>query len=182
VAGMLHGCASADEYGDAVLSQVRSLLEERLARLLDAGQSLPAPEDLARSMAAGIPDAGAAPGYPDLLGPFYSSSGVARLLGIPTKQALDDRRRRGTVLAARTADGMWVYPAFQFDPVTRRVRAGLVPVLAALKTAPRWGAALWLRTPHPDLEDRAPEEVAEDAPRRDFVVGLAAGYAQAISA
>lgn len=61
-----------------------------------------------------------------------------RVLGIPTKQALGDRRKRGTLLAARTSDGVWVYPAFQFDIAARQVRRDLVPLLSALKAAPRW--------------------------------------------
>lgn len=99
--------------------------------------------------------------YAELLGPFYSSAGVMRLLKIPTKQALADRRGLGTVLAAQTDDGAWVYPSFQFDKVHARVRRELVPVLAALKDAPRWGAALWLVTEHPDLDGQAPLSVAQ---------------------
>ena len=162
------------------MEQVRSILEERLEQLLQSGQDLPDPRLLVRAMAAGIPDVAGPASYADVVGPFYSSSGVMRLLNIPTKQALDDRRRRGTVLSARTADEVWVYPAFQFDPEQHRVRTNLAPVLAALKRAPRWGAALWLVTEHPELEGQAPERAVDLPGLRDRVPELAAIYAATV--
>jgi hypothetical protein len=105
-----------------------------------------------------------------------------RLLGIRTKQALDDRRRRGTILAARTADGVWAYPSFQFDVTARRVRPALAPVLVALKGAPRWGAALWLVTARDDLDGSSPEVAVDGEGARDRVVQLAQQYATAIAA
>jgi hypothetical protein len=62
------------------------------------------------------------------LGPFYSTAGIARVLGGVSRQAVDERRRRRTILALRTADGVWVYPAFQLDERNRVVR-GLAEVL-----------------------------------------------------
>jgi len=176
----LRGFALPEGYEASVMDQVRSVLEERLGELLRTGRELPDPDALVRAMTAGIPDAAGPATYADLVGPFYSSSGVMRLLSIPTKQALDDRRRRGTVLSARTEDEVWVYPAFQFDPERRRVRANLAPVLAALKQAPRWGAALWLVTEHPELEGLAPERAVDVAHLRDAVPELASQYAEAV--
>lgn len=170
------GVPDAAAYEARVLDRVRSSLEEHLERLLASGNPLPDPDELADAMTAGIPDSSGPAEYERLCGPFYSSAGVMRLLGIRTKQALDDRRRRGTILAARTADQVWVYPAFQFDVVRRRVKPELAPVISALKSAPRWGALLWLVTPEVALDDRSPlESVAGD--RVERVVDLARDYA-----
>ncbi|MGJ9423919.1 hypothetical protein [Aeromicrobium sp. CF3.5] len=51
---------------------------------------------------------------PDLIGPVYTSGGVQAVLDI-SRQQLADRRQRGTIVAARTADGRWVHPIYQFD-------------------------------------------------------------------
>ena len=56
-------------------------------------------------------------------GPFYSTAGLARVLGGVSRQAIEERRRRRTVLALRTADDAWVYPAFQLDEHNRVMRA-----------------------------------------------------------
>lgn len=130
------------------------------------------------SQQADVPSAS----YETRLGPFYSSAGVMRLLKIPTKQALDDRRRRGTILAAQTADDVWVHPSFQFDPTAHSVRRELAPVLAALKNAPRGGAGLWLVTPHPELQLQAPAAACVDPTLRDLAVTLATQYSTAVAA
>ena len=172
------GVADAATYEARVLDRVRSTLEEHLERLLSAGSPLPDPDELADAMTAAIPDSSEASEYERLCGPFYSSTGVMRLLGIRTKQALDDRRRRGTILAARTADRVWVYPAFQFDVARRRVKSDLVPVIGALKSVPRWGALLWLVTPQPSLGDRSPVDAAS-GDGAEHVVNLAQVHADA---
>lgn len=169
-------------YESEVLGLLGSVLEERILRLVAAGSPLPDARDLVEAMAAGIPDASAPGVYAQLAGPFYSSHGVMRLLAVPSKQALDDRRRRGTVLAARTSDAVWVYPSFQFDPAARRVRPGIAAALAELKAAPRWGSILWLVTDHPDLGGLAPRDAVEDEESRARVVDLAREYATAASA
>lgn len=169
-------------YQDEVIASLRPRLSLIVSRMTEAGADLPAPEELAEVMAAAVPDATALSEYDKLIGPFYSSAGVMRLLGIPTKQALADRRRRGTLLAARTTDGVWVYPAFQFDVKTHSVRRSLVPVLTNLKGAPRWGAALWLVTDHDELGGRSPLKAAASSKDQNLVCTLAAQYAQAVAA
>lgn len=175
----LRGFASASAYEEAVISHVRAALDQKVSLLIDLGERLPAPEDMAEAMTAALPDATAPHPYAQL-GPFYSSSGVTRLLRIRSKQALDDRRRRRTVLAAKTAEGIWVYPSFQFDVRQHQIHQALVPVLSALKDAPRWGAALWLSTPHPELGDRLPRDAAKAS--AELVVRLARQYVQAVTA
>lgn len=174
----LLGYRTQSEYEDAVVQQVRLRLDVKVAALIDIGAPLMKPADLADAMIAIIPDAAVEHPY-TRMGPFYSSKGVSRLLRIRTKQALSDRRERGTVLAAQTQDATWVYPAFQFDAKRGRVRPELVPVLAALRGAPRWGAALFLTTPNPELDGQAPERAAVE--RGDDVVLLAQQYLQAVT-
>lgn len=170
------------DYRDRVIAHLRPRLELIISRLADAGAPLPDPDDLAIAMATAVPMATTRSDYDQLIGPFYSSSAVMTLLGVPTKQALDDRRRRGTILAARTSDGVWVYPVFQFDDSRRKLVEGLVPVLAALKPAPRWGAALWLVTPQPSLRDQSPLQACTDNGLSGLVRRLATEYATAVTA
>ena len=140
--------------------------------LAEMSAFLPAPDELA--------DTTARSEYDRLLGPFYSSAGVMRVLGIPTERALAARHKRGTLLALPTSDGVLVYPAFQFDQQAHSVRRSLVPVLAQLKNAPRWGAALWLVTEHDDLEHRSPLIAAAAGPKDcKLVCRLAEQYSQA---
>jgi hypothetical protein len=162
---------------------VELLLDLRIANLVNAGLPLPDPKALVAAMGAGIPDVPAEHPFAAALGPFYSSAGVMRLLGIPSTQALDDRRRRWTVLAAKTDEGRWVYPAFQFDAERARVHPRLAPVLRSLRGAPRWGAALWLATEHPDLDGQPPRQAAElGSADPQFLTQLAEQFVAAVSA
>lgn len=90
----------------------------------------------------------------DLIGPFYDTNGAMRALGGVSKQAVDDRRRKSTILAARTSDGRWVYPVFQFRDGT--VDRALIPAFRALAGAPAWSAALWFVTANDDLDESTP--------------------------
>ena len=168
-------------YEESVIESLRPKLELLISQLLESGAPLPDPEAVAETMAASVPASAARSEYDRLLGPFYSSAGVMRLLGIPTKQALADRRRRGTVLAARTSDGVWVYPEFQFDVPGRMVRPSLRPILAELKAVPRWGASLWLVTAQDELRNLSPLEAAGDPDLKQQVQFLAADYARAVT-
>jgi hypothetical protein len=91
------------------------------------------------------------------LGPFYGTSGLARVLGGVSRQAVEERRRRRTVLALRTADGVWVYPAFQLDDRNRVVR-GLAEVLDRFRPSEpddEWMVAAFVAAPQPGLGDRS---------------------------
>lgn len=169
-----------DAYEDQVLADVRTALDAHLASWTRLGVKLPEPEELAQALTAGLPDAPpSANSYASLIGPFYSSAGVRRVLNIPSKQALDDRRQRETILAARTEDDVWVYPAFQFDVRNRCVYARLAPVIAALKGAPRWGSALWLTTAHSELGGVTPIDASKKRAQLQLVITLAEQYATA---
>jgi hypothetical protein len=67
------------------------------------------------------------------LGPFYSTTGLTKRLGV-TRQALDGRIARHTLLALPGDDGSRLYPAFQFIDAAGRldVLPGLPKVMKAL--------------------------------------------------
>lgn len=154
-------------------------LEELEQQYSDLGRSLEevgGATQLARQMLAALP----APSPWGELGPFYGSAKVARLLGGISRQAVADRRGRGTLFGLQTADRAWVYPAFQFDE-RNAVLAGLSATLKILRESPidDWSLASWLSSPMRMLEGHSPidwlrlgkdraalETVAADAARR----------------
>jgi hypothetical protein len=78
------------------------------------------------------------------------------VLGGVSRQAIEERRRRRTVLALRTADDVWVYPAFQLDDHNRVVR-GLADVLDRFHPRARddeWMVASFLAAAQPGLDGR----------------------------
>ena len=92
----------------------------------------------------------------DLLGPFYSTNQVAKISGGISRQALADRRERRTILELKTADGVVVYPAFQFYE-KNRVLNGLSEVLQCFRGVgvDDWTLAGWLASPSRALEGRS---------------------------
>lgn len=91
----------------------------------------------------------------DLVGPFYRVDDVAAMLD-REPAALGGLLADGLLLGARTSDGEWVFPVFQFTD-TGEVRPDLVPVLSRLTRLSGWTAAVWLRTRNDDLDDSTPE-------------------------
>jgi hypothetical protein len=82
---------------------------------------------------------------------------MARVLGGVSRQAIEERRRRRTILALRTADDVWVYPAFQLDDRNRVVR-GLPQVLERFRPQTpddEWMVAAFVAAPQPGLDDRS---------------------------
>lgn len=113
-----------------------------------------APEEVARRMVASVPRQHV---YDGTIGPFYDTEGVRKVLarnGKPvSRQAIFDRIGRMTILAAKTTDGHWAFPAFQF--LGDEVAPALRTVLAAFRGVPvdGWAIASWLNAPSPALED-----------------------------
>jgi hypothetical protein len=149
--------AKADAaYVDRVSSRVTEELARRVDTLHRNGQraaDLGDPDELAARMLAAVP----APSPWRDLGPFYSTSGLARVLGGVSRQAIEERRRRRTILALRTADDIWVYPAFQLDDRNRVVR-GLAQVLNRFRPETpddEWMVAAFVAAPQPGLGDRS---------------------------
>jgi hypothetical protein len=148
--------AAVDAYVARVSAQISAGLARRVDALHEQGHqpdALGDPDDLAARMLAAVPE----PSPWTELGPFYGTSGLARALGGVSRQAVEERRRRRTVLALRTADGVWAYPAFQLDDRNRVVR-GLAAVLGRFR--PRtpddeWMVASFVAAPQPGLGNRS---------------------------
>lgn len=141
---------------DEVTQRVRRGLEERVSAYTAHGRSLGeigSPEELARRMLEAVPVPSR---WDDLLGPFYSTGQIGRLLGGVSRQALADRRERGTLLGLKTADGVIVYPTLQFDS-RNQVLAGLSEVLQCFRGAEvdDWSLAGWLVSPLKALDGQS---------------------------
>lgn len=99
--------------------------------------------------------------YDDVVGPFYDLTGVHRILGGVSRQAIHDRVKRGTLLQVRTSDQALLYPTFQFDGTDIAPR--LRQVLARLRATDvdGWTIATWFSTPSAELDGSTPREVLE---------------------
>src|SRR5918994_3795520 len=153
----------ARNYVQAVSSRVSAGLARRIGALQQQGHHAAAlgdPEEIAARMLATVPE----PSPWTELGPYYSTAGIARVLGGVSRQAVEERRRRWTSLALRTADGAWVYPAFQLDGNNRVVR-GLAEVLDRFAPAgidDEWMVASFLTARQPGLGSRSVAEHLQD--------------------
>lgn len=165
--------ARADERWVAdVSTQLVEGLRRRVEDMRAAGtdpRSLGTPDELVDRMLAVVPNRSPWNG----LGPFYSTRAVAQVLGGITRQAIEDRRRRHRIVALRTADGGWVYPAFQFGD-DNRIVPGLPKVLATLsKTGlSDWTVASMLVARQPELGRRSIVEHLRDGRPLEPVLAL----------
>lgn len=111
----------------------------------------------------------------DRLGPFLSRSGVAEIMGI-SSQAVAKRR---DLLAIRTRRG-WAYPTFQFAGDGAGPLDGIEKVLEPLmRTGEPLLAAVWLMSPHPDLDQRTPLQAVADGDL-GMAVAAAKDYGRAL--
>jgi hypothetical protein len=144
---------------DPYVAQVSAHVSAGLSRVVDdlranghSPEALGDPDLLAERMIGVVPQ----PSPWAELGPFYSTAGIARALGGISRQAVEERRRRRTILALRTADGVWVYPASQLDERNRVVR-GLADVLVRFRPQTpddEWMVASFVAAPQPALDGR----------------------------
>lgn len=105
-----------------------------------------------------------------LAGGALSADETGRILGI-TRQAVDKRRRTGTLLAFKEG-GDWRYPACQF--ADGEVVAGIAEVVRGLNSASPWVALDFLLAPDTVLVGRTPLEALK-AGDRDTVLRLIRG-------
>jgi hypothetical protein len=110
------------------------------------------------------------------LGPAYPTRHVRELFK-SSKQAVNDRVRRGTLLALRNEADELVYPAFQFGPDGQPL-AGIADVIGALKDVVEtpYTIAAWLVAPEVELEGSTPIEQLRLG-RREVVSDVARHYA-----
>lgn len=93
-------------------------------------------------------------------GGSVSTAEAAQLLGGISKQAMDKRRERGTILALPTGDGGYAFPLWQFD---ERSRDGLLPgfarVLKSFSVESPWMQAEFMLSPSTRFGGRRPLDV-----------------------
>ncbi|MCG8455898.1 MAG: hypothetical protein MI919_06410 [Holophagales bacterium] len=158
--------------------RVRRGLRHRLAEHARRGRPLDeigSPEELAERMLDAIPEAS---GWNEVLGPFYTTRQVARRLGGASRQAIADRRKRGTILWLETSDGVLAYPAFQFDGP--RVIPGLAEVLSCFRgvDVDRWTVAGWLASSFEELGGRSVIEWLREGHELEAALALARDAAE----
>lgn len=99
------------------------------------------------------------------LGPFYSTTGLARRLKV-SRQALDGRVQRNTLLAIPASDGSRLYPIFQFVDGAGRptVVPGLSDVMKRLADggAGPMGIAAWLTAASEELDGTSAVDFLKD--------------------
>jgi hypothetical protein len=105
-----------------------------------------------------------------LAGGTLSADEVGQILGI-TRQAVDKRRRAGTLLTVQEGSA-WRYPACQF--ADGKVIAGIPEVVRGFSSASPWVKLDFLLTPDTVLAGRTPLEALK-AGDRDEVVRLVHG-------
>lgn len=135
------GKAEAFTTGDDLTAYLKALsvqLDEVVlpgvrARLAKGAPPM-SPEKLAERMLAVAPVPTPANKMAEQVGPeFYDTNGVRTILAAPgakpvSKQAVEHRRKRHTILAVQTADDhRWIYPTWQFR--NHEVLPGLADVL-----------------------------------------------------
>lgn len=119
-------------------------------------RQLPSPEraaEVLRDMVATAPHPLA-----DRIGPVWSSIQTREQLGLNSRQALDSRRRSGSILGVRASNGAIYYPVSQFRVVNGavEVRPALAAMFKALRDQDPWAVATLLTVPAPELEDQSP--------------------------
>jgi len=155
------------ELGSVVFTRAVEFATSAMERGVDPTAGL---ELLAGRIADTIPTTAA---WDEAIGPFYTSRQARRLLGDISRQALNERTQRRSILRVRTADGIDLYPAFQFD------RGGLVRSLPeVLRLFPErivdgWTLAGWLRAKHGALGDSTVIDWLRDGREPEPVLDLA---------
>ena len=102
-------------------------------------------------------------------GPFFDAASLLGLLRV-SANALTALVKDRDVLAVVSADGLPLYPAFQFDetgkplPRLREVLAQLDPA----RTDP-WGDAVWLNAPGDELNGMSPAAALRDGRAEDVI-------------
>lgn len=158
------GEVTASDYA----KELAEVLTQRIAMSLPQGDDIVLldPNEVAKSMESLIvyePPASSNT-LADLLAQYWTGARVRKALGIRTRQALDSRRRHGSILGVKSTDGDVLYPVEQFH---RRadgqveVKPALVPLLRALREHDSWAVGVLLCTPAPELDGLTPFDWAQ---------------------
>jgi hypothetical protein len=90
-------------------------------------------------------------------GATLTAEQAGKLIGI-SRQAIDKRRRSGTLIGLRQG-GSWHYPRCQFDEQRHEVIAGLPRLLEAMPKSSPWVILDFLLAPDQTLNGRTPLDV-----------------------
>jgi hypothetical protein len=150
-----------EDYAREVADVLAERLVEQLSRVEGIPDVLPEPDEFADSLGPlvlHVPDESPNE-LADLVGPFWTSARTREALGVSSRQALDSRRRTGSVLGVKSTDGDRFYPVSQFHKRADggiEVKPALVPFLRTLRGFDAWTVAVLLHTPAPELADLTP--------------------------
>jgi hypothetical protein len=141
---------------------------------LTAGQEVLSEEEQERVGRRAARVAAAEASWKEHLGPLLGWEVVAEIIGVGTRQGVNDLARRQRILGLPAKDRRLLYPAFQFKG--ERPLPGLADVLPILlEHASEWTVASWLQSPQPELDDRSPVEALSSGDMEDLeLVKLAA--------
>lgn len=165
------------EYLEAFVAELDTTVVPALLQRLRTGAARLSPRELAKRMLAVAPAVAPANKMAEQVGPeFYDTAGVTVVLAPPgadpiSKQAVEHRRRRRTILALQTSDGRWIYPAWQFRD--HDVMPGLAQVLAVFDDHANWSVGTWLTTPSKDLDGRTPVQWLDGGRDHEHLLRLA---------
>lgn len=137
--------------------------------------------DLARQarenalLARAVSDYGGRSDWDELVGPFYDEAGAARILAVHSSLL-----PRADLIETVTADGIRLYPTFQFDRTT--LHPGVVCVVRILKpaVADDWTIAWWLRIPRAELHGSSAYDRLAAQEGRELIVTLAKAFRFAV--
>lgn len=133
--------------------------EHNLWHLLPMASNIDEPE-VDRLDAQRAPDATppAESPWDTLVGPFFDSDGAQARLGV-SHQAMHEKVSKHALLACPTADGVTVYPTWQFLPNGATIPA-LAEVLSTLAagTDDAWTIALWMQARSDLLDGHRPSD------------------------
>ncbi|GAB92377.1 antitoxin Xre/MbcA/ParS toxin-binding domain-containing protein [Gordonia rhizosphera] len=135
----------------ALLDELTNLVDERFEAAERAGVDAALYEDtaaIAAAMVSALPAAGV---HDQIVGPFYDTTGLTSWLGI-SKQAVAKRVKHSTMIGCQLQSGTWVYPTWQFTEQGAVDRELLEAWRILREHANAWTAALWMRSPNPDLD------------------------------
>lgn len=170
------------DYGDALIIELDRLVVPTVLKRVRDGAALPPPGELAKRMLAVAPAPVPANKMAEQIGPeFYDTTGVMVVLAQPgadpiSKQAVEQRRKRRTLLALQTSDSRWIYPIWQF--VDHDVMPGLAEVVGVFGDQPMWSIGTWLTTPSVEFDGRSAAEWLAERRDWDHLIRVAKHTAQ----
>lgn len=165
------------DYLEAFIAELDHTVVPAVLRRLRAGAAALSPKELARRMLAVAPAPAPANKMAEQVGPeFYDTAGVMVVLARPgadpvSKQAVEHRRRRRTVLAVQTSDNRWIYPTWQFRD--HDVMPGLAEALAVFGGQSMWSVATWLTTSSVDFDGLTAVQWLEAGRDREHLLRMA---------